>query len=320
MANYGHIIIFSLLGGVFSLVGGAILLSRKSWADKLAAYATPFAAGALLAAVFLDLLHEGVERAVPYTVLLSALIGMILFFFAERFLRWFHHHHGEGDDHTGSTAGLIIAGDTLHNALDGIAIAASFLVSVPTGIVATIAVAAHEIPQEIGDFGLLLKKGLSRKSVLLVNALSALATLVFALLTFWIGSETQLPLGVLLGLSAGFLLYIAASDVIPTIHDETPKNKLFDVRPLLLVLGAVTVGLTIHFAHGYIDTGHDHGHSSSSHTHGDADGHDTAGGTSTDDEAHEHSSEAPVLDTDASEHEHMHDDHTHEHGEAEHSH
>lgn len=258
MANYGHIIIFSLLGGVFSLLGGVILLSKKAWADRLAMYATPFAAGALLAAVFLDLLHEGIEKAVPYTVLLSALIGMIVFFFAERFLRWFHHHHNDGDKHTDATAGLVIAGDTLHNALDGIAIAASFLVSVPTGIITTIAVAAHEIPQEIGDFGLLLKKGLSRKKVLLVNVLSALATLVFALVTFWLGNETDLPLGVLLGISAGFLLYIAASDVIPSIHDETPENKLFDVRPLLLVLGAVLVGITINLAHSYIDAEHAH--------------------------------------------------------------
>lgn len=260
MANYGHIIFFSLLGGVFSLLGGVILLSKERWAQALATYATPFAAGALLAAVFLDLLHEGVEKAVPYTVLLSALIGMIIFFFAERFLRWFHHHHGDNEKHVDATVGLVIAGDTLHNALDGVAIAASFLVSIPTGIITTIAVAAHEIPQEIGDFGLLLKKGLSRKKVLAVNALSALATLVTALITFWLGSETDLPVGVLLGLSAGFLLYIAASDVIPTIHDETPRGKLIDARPLLLVLGAVVVGLTINVAHAYIDPSHTHEH------------------------------------------------------------
>lgn len=273
MANYGHIIIFSLIGGVFSLLGGIILLSKKTWADKLAMYATPFAAGALLAAVFLDLLHEGVEKADSYTVLLSALIGMILFFLAERFLRWFHHHHSDGEKRADARVGLVIAGDTLHNALDGIAIAASFLVSVPTGIITTMAVAAHEIPQEIGDFGLLLKKGLSRKKVLLVNVLSATATLVFALITFWLGSETSLPLGVILGLSAGFLLYIAASDVIPTIHDETPENKLFDVRPLLLVVGAIVVGLTINVAHAYIDVDHSHDYGSAIHEHDYEDEH-----------------------------------------------
>jgi zinc and cadmium transporter len=268
MANYGHIIIFSLLGSVFSLAGGFILLSKKAWADKLATYATPFAAGALLSAVFLDLLHEGIEKADSYTVLLSCLVGMVVFFLAERFLRWFHHHHTDNEAHTDATTSLVVVGDTLHNALDGVAIAASFLVSIPTGIITTIVVATHEIPQEIGDFGLLLKKGFSRRKVIIVNLISALATLVFALVTFWMGSEVKIPLGALLGLSAGFLLYIAASDVIPSIHDETPKNKLFDVRPVLLVLGVLIVGLAINVAHKYIDSGHaDNESSIEAHSH-----------------------------------------------------
>ena len=279
MANYGYVIVFSLLGGVISLVGGVILLSKQSWADKLARYATPFAAGALLAAVFLDLLPEGVEQAEPYTVMLSALIGMLLFFFAERFLRWFHHHHSDEGIHKDANTSLIVVGDTLHNALDGVAIAASFLVSIPTGIITTIAVAAHEIPQEIGDFGLLLKKGMSRKKVLLVNILSALATLLTAVFVFWLGSDSRLPIGVLLGLSAGFLLYIAASDIIPTIHDETPKDKLFDSRPILLLLGAVIVGITINLAHAYIEPTHTH--DTKEHVH---DAH----------EDHPHESDQPV--------------------------
>ncbi|MBP7837528.1 ZIP family metal transporter [Candidatus Saccharibacteria bacterium] len=257
MANYGHIIFYSLVGGVFSLVGGILLLSKKSWADALARYATPFSAGALLAAVFLDLLTEGVQRANAYSVMMATMVGMILFFMAERFLRWFHHHHRDDGsdtiDHSDDNVSLIIIGDTVHNALDGIAIAASFLVSVPTGIITTIAVAAHEIPQEIGDFGLLLSKGLSRKKVLFFNVVSALATLVFAVITFWLGTDKQLPVGILFGLSAGFLLYIAASDIIPTLHDETPHDKLLDIRPILLIVGAVTVGLAIHFAHSIIE-------------------------------------------------------------------
>ncbi len=257
-AHIGHIIIFSLLGGVISLLGGVILLSKKSWADNLARYATPFAAGALLSAVFLDLLTEGVEQAAPQTVMLAALIGMITFFFAERFLHWFHHHHQDDETHVDATTSLVIVGDTLHNALDGVAIAASFLISVPTGIITTLAVAAHEIPQEIGDFGLLLKKGMSRRKVILVNIASAFATLITAVITFWLGNDAHLPIGVLLGVSAGFLLYIAASDIIPTIHEETKTNTLLDIRPFLLVLGAVVVGLSINIAHTYIDTDHTH--------------------------------------------------------------
>lgn len=251
MANYGHVIIFSLIGGIFSLIGGFILIRKKQTAEALAAYATPFAAGALLAAVFLDLLKEGLEESDPGQVLTSALVGVLIFFFAERFLRWFHHHHQHDDKDP--RISLIIAGDTIHNAMDGVAIAAAFLINVPTGIVTTLAVAAHEIPQEIGDFGVLLSKGMRRSRVLLVNLLSALATTGMAVLTFAIGSEEAMPTGVLLGVSAGFLLYIATSDLIPSIHEKTTNKRLLELQPIMLLLGVVTVGLAIELAHGFIE-------------------------------------------------------------------
>lgn len=269
MSTLGLVIAYSLAGGIISLIGGAILLKSKKSATKLAKYATPFAAGALLAAVFLDLLPEGIAESGADTVLLSALIGLILFFLAERFLRWFHHHHAE-DKNKSAGASLIIVGDTLHNALDGVAIAAGFLVSVPTGIVTTLAVAAHEIPQEIGDFGLLLNKGLSKAKVLLVNVVSALATVLAAVVTFALGDAETLPVGVLLGLSAGFLLYIAASDIIPEIHEKAPTKRLLGWQPMLLIIGVVLVGLIVNLAHDFI--GHDHGHG---HSHSEeAAGHE----------------------------------------------
>lgn len=253
MANYAHIIFFSLIGGVFSLAGGLLLLSNRRAAEVLAKYATPFAAGALLAAVFLDLLKDGLEEASADTVLIATLIGIIVFFFSERFLHWFHHHHPHQDKTRDPSLSLVIVGDTVHNALDGIAIAAAFLISVPTGIVTTIAVAAHEIPQEIGDFGLLLAKGMSRTRVLMVNIFSALATTLLAIITFALGSADRLPIGALLGLSAGFLLYIAMSDIIPTIHESSARKKFFNLQPLMLVFGAVLVGLSVQVAHGFLD-------------------------------------------------------------------
>ncbi len=258
MSTFSYVLLFSLLGGLFSLIGGLLLLKSNKTAKSLALYATPFAGGALLAAVFLDLLHEGIEQSDAGTVLLAALIGMVVFFLAEGFLQWFHHHHEDDKKSHDPDAWLIVVGDTMHNALDGVAIAASFLISVPTGIVTTIAVAAHEIPQEIGDFGLLLSKGLRRRSVLLVNLLSAVATVVFAVLTYAIGSDDKLPLGVLLGLSAGFLLYIAASDIIPAIHESRDKKRVFDIQAALLVLGVLVVGAVTSVAHAYIETGHEH--------------------------------------------------------------
>jgi len=110
------------------------------------------------------------------------------------------------------------------------------LINVPTGIVTIIAIAAHEIPQEIGDFGLLLSKGLDRKKVLLVNAMSALATTVAALVTFALGSQDKLPLGWLLGISSGFLLYIAMSDIIPTIHETSKQTSSLTGSRLCLFL------------------------------------------------------------------------------------
>jgi zinc and cadmium transporter len=253
MATYAQVIFYSLVGGVFSLIGGVMLLSRKVSAEKLALYATPFAAGALLSAVFLDLLKDGLEETSANTVLTATLAGIVLFFFAERFLHWFHHHHQhEGRD---PSVSLIVIGDTIHNALDGVAIASAFLISVPTGIVTTIAVAAHEIPQEIGDFGLLLAKGMSRSKVLWVNIFSAFATTVMAVITFALGSSEHLPTGWLIGISAGFLLYIAASDIIPELHENASKKRLLDIQPLMLLFGVVIVGLAINLSHKYIDAG-----------------------------------------------------------------
>ena len=130
MATYSQVIFFSLVGGLFSLIGGIAMLSNKKLAQVLAAYGLPFAAGALLAAVFLDLLVDGIEESSASIVMTSALVGIFIFFFAERFLRWFHHHHSH--EKKDPSISLIIVGDIMHNALDGVAIAAAFLVSVPT--------------------------------------------------------------------------------------------------------------------------------------------------------------------------------------------
>ena len=251
MANYQIVIFYSLIGGMFSLVGGVLVLSHKKLAEGLAAYATPFAAGALLSAVFLDLLKDGLEVASADIVLMSCLIGVVAFFFAERFLHWFHHHHQHGNQHD-PTVSLIIIGDSVHNALDGVAIASAFLISVPTGIVTTMAVAAHEIPQEVSDFGLLLARGLSRTKALWSNVFSSLLTTLMAVITFAVGNNHSLPVGILIGVSAGFLLYIATSDIIPQIHEQATNKRLLEWQPVLLLVGVLTVALSIQLAHYWV--------------------------------------------------------------------
>lgn len=255
MATYLHVIFFSLVGGVFSLVGGFLLISRKRSAEMLAKFATPFAAGALLAAAFLELLPEAIEITAEGAATRWVLAGIVVFFLLEQFLHWFHHHHEHAEKSAQVTAPLIVIGDSIHNFLDGIAIGAAFLINVPTGIVAALAVASHEIPQEVGDFGLLLKSGLTKNKVLLVNVASALMSTMGAVLTFWLGSNASLPLGELLAITAGLFIYIAASDLIPTIH-ETSKGKATYISALLLISGVIVVGGATEIAHEYIDAGH----------------------------------------------------------------
>lgn len=266
-----QVIFFSLIGGLFSLIGGLLLIKNQKTADGLAKYATPFAAGVLLGAAFISLIPEALHETDTEAILTTVLIGFLAFFMLERFLRFFHHHH-EHEAKNKASSSLIIIGDTLHNALDGIAIGAAFLISPSAGIVAAIAVAAHEIPQEIGDFGLLLKNGMAKKKVVIVNVLSALATTVTAVITFAIGDSNSALIPYLLAITAGFFIYIAASDIIPEIHDKI-GNKAFDIRPFLLLFGAILVIIISPIAHEYIDAGHEDDKSNSSLEHSDDESH-----------------------------------------------
>lgn len=264
-----QVVFFSLIGGLFSLIGAVILLKNKRTAGGLARYATPFAAGVLLSAAFVSLLPEAVHVLDAEPVLLAALFGLLGFFMLERFLRFFHHHH-EADSKNKASSALIIIGDTLHNALDGVAIGAAFLINPTAGVVAAIAVAAHEIPQEIGDFGLLLKNGMKKSTVLLVNVLSALATTLAAVITYAVGDSESEAVAYLLAITAGFFIYIAASDIIPSIHEKSPA-KGWDVRPWLLLSGVVLIMVISPIAHRYIDAEHNDSHSSHAHEHSDYD-------------------------------------------------
>jgi zinc and cadmium transporter len=256
-----YVIFFSLVGGLFSLIGALILFKDKKQASKIVQYATPFAAGVLLAAAFTGLLPEALEQNDNfYSILLATLIAFLIFFFLERFLQVFHHHHEHEEKKKKSSSSLIIIGDTLHNALDGVAIGAAFLVSPATGIVAAIAVALHEIPQEIGDFGLLLKNGMKHKKVVLVNVISALATTITAVIVYGFGNSESSLIPYMLAITAGFFIYIAASDIVPELHEKS-KSK-YDLRPWFLLLGAVLIMIISPIAHEYIDAGHDdHSHS-----------------------------------------------------------
>jgi len=262
----------TLVGSLFSLVGGVMLLTKRVSVRKVQLLAVPFAAGALLAAAFLDLLPEALEHGgEPTEVAALILVGFIFFFVLERFLGWFHHHHQHDDSHQHgrqrTTIPLIVIGDIIHNALDGLVIGAAFLADPLVGVVTTIAIAAHEIPQEIGDFGLLLARGMSRKRVLLVNVLSAIVTVVAAAFVFGLGSSLGGLEPILLSIAAGMFVYVAASDLIPTIHEE-PSVRVANYQTMILLVGIVFVGFTTAIAHDFIDAqGASHTHNESGHEH-----------------------------------------------------
>ncbi len=237
-----NIIVFTIIGSVASLIGGIFLLFNKKLVEKVSHLLISFAAGTLLGTAFFDLIPEALEESTPDVVMVSTLFGFLFFFILERFIHWIHHHpHAEGEK---PTIALITFGDSVHNFIDGVAIAATFLANMPLGIVTALAVGAHEIPQEIGDFAVMLKKGLSSKKVLGFNVASAMVSLLGAILTFYFSSALEGFLPVFISVTAGFFIYISASDLIPEIHEKNKRGfALFET--LMIVLGVITVYVLI---------------------------------------------------------------------------
>lgn len=248
MNTLGYILIFNFLGSLVSLSGGIFLLLKRNSTYKISHLLSSFAAGTLLGTVFFDLLPESLEEAGkhPEQVFLWLLGGILFFFILERLIHWFHHHeYNESEIKGKPVIPLIMIGDTIHNFIDGIAIAATFMANIPLGIVTTFAVGAHEIPQEIGDFGIMIKKGMSSKKTLMFNVLSAAASFVGALFAFYLGDKIQGISLIFLSISSGFFLYIALSDLIPEIHHQNKKGLAFSETASLL-LGVVTVYLAMY--------------------------------------------------------------------------
>lgn len=253
------VLLISLVGDVAVFLASMIFLTHKKLIKVLTTYATPFAAGALLAAAFVDFLHEGVELYEPQTVLIAALVGVVGFFVLEGTLHWFHHHSREPfednhlhDNETQPVAFLAAFGNWLHNFIDGAAIAAAFLVSPATGVVTTIAVAFHEIPREVADSGYLLQRGMSIKRVIQVHGFAIVVTAIGTTLFYLAGSKLEWIMPWLLGSTAGFFIYIAASDIIPSIRSGRKKKQGFDTETALVVFGATVITVVILVAHKFI--------------------------------------------------------------------
>ena len=234
-------------GGALSVLAAAAfaLTARSAWITHLISYAI----GALLGAAFLEVLPHAIEaQGDAGTATAIVLAGILGFFVLEKLVLWRHCHddHCEGheahaarEDH-GRSGLLILVGDTFHNFVDGVLIAAAFMQDVRLGIVTALAIIAHEIPQEVGDFLILLHSGYSRLRALAFNLLSSLATLVGGLLAYFALSALQGVVPVFLALAAASMIYVAVADLIPGLHKRTALAATLQ-QVLLITAGIITI-------------------------------------------------------------------------------
>ncbi|MFH2139608.1 MAG: ZIP family metal transporter [Pseudomonadota bacterium] len=246
------IIVASLFGGVLSVAAAALfaLNARTHWIGMLVSYAI----GALLGAVFLDILPEAIELAGDTAAVSgTVLAGILLFFTLEKVLIWRHCHHDHCEAHEpqkpsshdhdhGRSGTMLIIGDTFHNFVDGIIIAAAFMVDINLGIVTALAIIAHEIPQEVGDFLILLHSGYSKLRAFQLNLISSFATLVGGVLAYYALQGLQSWTPYILALSAASMIYVAVADLIPGLHKRTRMRDTVQ-QVVLIVLGVATVGV-----------------------------------------------------------------------------
>ena len=292
------ILLFSLLGGVLSVAGAALVALNisKTAVPMLISYAI----GAMLGAVFLEILPEAIEVAIsPKHITATVLLGILLFFALEKLVIWRHchgdhcevhavhtaeecpdggvvskvksegavtskykavgnkqpsiaahiPHHSHLNDHShdkGRSGMMIMIGDTFHNFVDGILIASAFMVDVKVGIVTAIAIIAHEIPQEVGDFLILLHSGYSKRQAFIFNLVSSLATVVGGFIAYFALSHVQSWIPTILGLAAASMLYVAVADLIPSLHKRTELRATIS-QLTLIVCGVASIWLVGYF-------------------------------------------------------------------------
>jgi zinc and cadmium transporter len=249
MSILGWSVLTSLIGGVLSVLCAAAfaLNTRTAWLPILVSYAI----GALLGAVFLEILPHAFElsRNVEHMTA-TILFGILLFFVLEKLVLWRHCHQDECEAHGsespqhdhGRSGMMIMIGNTFHNFVDGILISAAFIADVRLGIITSLAIIAHEIPQEVGDFLILLHSGYTRKQALAFNLLSSTATLAGGLLAYTMLQTMQQSIPLLLGLAVASMIYVAVADLIPGLH-RRPELHATLQQVLLITLGIGSIWL-----------------------------------------------------------------------------
>jgi zinc and cadmium transporter len=233
----------SLLGGLGGLlVASGVLLIKEPVRARLIPWLVSYAVGALLGASMLEILPKALEQLAPPQVFSTLLLGILLFFVLEKLVLWRHCHTHDCEVHDGAVLPVIV-GDGFHNFVDGAVIAAAAMTSLPLGISTAVAVTAHEIPQEVGDFAILLHAGYSRSRALLLNVISALANVVGAVTAYFAFDYLPALLPYFLALSAASFLYVAMADLIPGLHRG--RTDASSLRQIVLIAAGVLTMLIV---------------------------------------------------------------------------
>jgi len=248
-----EVLLYTILALTAASVGsvalsGTLLLLNNKWLGKISGYLLYLAGGTLLGSALLGLIPEATEAIGLESVVEWVLIGILFFFVLEKIILWRTCHNDDCERQNHAAAPMIIIGDAFHNAIDGVVIAASFLTSVELGIFVTISVVLHEIPQELGDFGILIKSGYSRKKALWYNLLSGSSSLVAGISAYFLLDVVQGFIPYTIAIAAASFLYVSMADLIPEMHKETkPKESIIQI--FMILLGVAIIMLSSHHAH-----------------------------------------------------------------------
>jgi zinc and cadmium transporter len=246
MDVWGYSLISVIAVSLISLVGILALILRSD-IKKITFLLVSFAVGGLFGDAFIHLLPESFKK-IESTLAISLLVlaGLFIFFVLEKILRWRHSHSTESEPHVHPMVTMNLVGDAVHNLIDGMVIGASYMVNIPLGLTTTLAIVLHEIPQEMGDFGILLQGGLSVKRALVFNFLSALTAIIGTVLSLVIGPHVQGYTVALIPITAGGFIYIAGTDLLPELQKDVKLSRSL-LQFALILLGIGIMALLVLF-------------------------------------------------------------------------
>jgi len=228
-----QILLSTLIVSLVAFIGILTLHIKEKLLEKILIYLVALAAGALLGGAFFHLIPEALDSLPVTDVFLYIIIGFVLFFLVEKVLHWRHCHEGKCEIHSFAYINLI--GDSIHNLIDGLIIAAAFTANSSLGITTTIAMIFHEVPQELGDFGVLVYSGFSKMKAVLLNFITAVTAIIGGLLGYFLSSYIETSIPFLISFAAGGFIYISSSDLIPEIRKELRFKKYLGTFATFLI-------------------------------------------------------------------------------------